>query len=290
MLYVVMVLLTFIFAGQSLFGRLYSAAYAGKGDASSVFSILYGIVVGAITLAMNGFAFAPSVPTLLLGLLNAATLYMYNMSLLSGSIRGSYGFLMICSVAGGMLVPIFYDSISHGQMLAMTEIGALVLLLASSVLMNLKGLSRSSDWKYYAWCAVLFLSNGLYGTFMNVQQEMMAGTQRSEMIIITYMAMGVAALAITAARQGRDFKQAFAMGKKAWGYAICACVAATVASNIMMYLIANFNNITFLYAFNNGSVLVVSAILAAILFREKLLPPRIAGIALASLGIVLLCL
>lgn len=290
MLYVVMVLLTFIFSGQSLFGRLYSEAYSGKGDASSVFSILYGIVVGAITLAMNGFVFTPSVPTLLLGFLNAATLYMYNMSLLSGSIRGSYSFLMICSVAGGMLVPIFYDAISHGQMLAMTEIGALVLLLASSVLMNLKGLSRSSDWRYYAWCTVLFLSNGLYGTFMNVQQEMMAGTQRSEMIIITYMAMGIAALAITAVKQGGDFKQAFAMGKKAWAFAVCACVAATVASNIMMYLIANFNNITFLYAFNNGSVLVVSAVLAAILFREKLLPPRIAGIALASLGIVLLCL
>ena len=290
MLYAVMVLLTFIFAGQSLFGRLYSEAYAGKGNASAVFSILYGIVVGVITLGINGFVFAPSVPTLLLGLLNAVTLYMYNMSLLSGSVRGSYGFLMICSVAGGMLVPIFYDAISHGEMLAMTEIGALVLLLASSVLMNLKGLSRSSDWKYYAWCAVLFCSNGLYGTFMNVQQEMMAGMQRSEMIIITYMGMGLGALAITAVQQGKAIKQAFSMGRKAWIYAVCACIAATVASNIMMYLIANFNNITFLYAFNNGSVLVVSAILAAILFREKLLPPRIAGIALASAGIVLLCL
>ena len=64
MLYAVMVLLTFIFAGQSLFGRLYSEAYAGKGNASAVFSILYGIVVGVITLGINGFVFTPSVPTL----------------------------------------------------------------------------------------------------------------------------------------------------------------------------------------------------------------------------------
>lgn len=290
MLYVVMVILTFIFAGQSMFGRLYSSAYAGKGDGSSVFSVLYGIVVGVITLAISGFAFAPSWQTLLLGAVNAVTLYMYNMSLLNGSVRGSYGFLMICSVAGGMLVPIFYDAISHGQMLAGTEIAALALLLASSVCMNLKGLSRSSDWKYYAWCAVLFCSNGLYGTFMNVQQELMGGMQRSEMIIITYMGMGLGALAAIALKHRKAIGEAFDMGKSAWMYAIFACIAATVASNIMMYLIANFKNITFLYAFNNGSVLVVSAVLAAILLKEKLLPPRIAGIALASAGIVLLCL
>ena len=292
MLYGLLVLLTFVFAGQSLFCRLYSEAYRGpdKGVASTVYSIVYGLVVGLLTLAMNGFSFAPSAATVGLGLLNAFMLYMFNASMVNGSVRGSYGFLMICSVSGGMLVPILWEAIGKGQMLKGTEIAALVLLIASAVLMNLKGLSRSSDWKYYAWCIVLFLSNGFYGTLFNIQQELMNGTQRSEMIIITYMAMGVAALAITAGKNGKRFADAFRMGRTAAIYSVVACIAATLGSNMMMYLIANFGNLTFLYAFNNGSVLVASAVLAAIIFREKLLPPRLAGIALACAGIVLLCL
>lgn len=292
MLYGLLVLLTFIFAFQSLFCRLYSEAYMGpdKGIASTVYSIIYGVVVGALSLAMNGFMFAPSAATVRLGLLNACMLYLFNASMVNGSVRGSYGFLMICSVSGGMLVPILWEAVSKGQMLAGTEIAALALLVLSAVMMNLKGLSRSSDWKYYAWCVVLFLSNGFYGTLLNIQQDVMNGTQRTEMIIITYMAMGIAALAITAVKNGKGFANAFRMGKKAAAYAVGACVAATIASNMMMYLIANFGNLTFLYAFNNGSVLVVSAVLAAIIFREKLLPPRLVGIALACAGIVLLCL
>ena len=100
-------LMILLFSFQSLFTRLYSACYAGpdKGSATSVFSVCYGVFVAAASFFLGGMSFSPSWQTVLLGLLNAGMLILYNTSIIEAGNRGSYFFLMVSSMFGGILVP-----------------------------------------------------------------------------------------------------------------------------------------------------------------------------------------
>ena len=97
-------LMVLFFSFQSLFTRLYSAHYAGPdaGKATSVFSVCYGVFIAAASFLLGGMTFAPSWQTVLFGLLNAAMLILYNTSMIEAGNRGSYSFLMVSSLFGGI--------------------------------------------------------------------------------------------------------------------------------------------------------------------------------------------
>lgn len=289
---ILIVVLTFLFSWQSLFARRYTETYAGPNasDASSIYNIVYGSVIALLTLCLASFRFAPSLPTLLLGLANAVMLTIYNHSLVKGSILGPYSFLMLCTLSGGILVPMAYNMLFMGERLSSVQILGIVLLLIAIVVMNLQGLSfrgQRPSRSFFIFCIVLFLSNGFYGQLMNIQQSVMAGAQREEMIIITFAGSALCAAAAML-RRPCDIKAGFCMGKKAAVYAALACVVATSAANLMVYLISVMDSATVLFAIDNGGVLLLSAIYSVVLFHEKATRSMIAGMLLSALSIVLL--
>ena len=79
------------------------------------------------------------------------------------------------------------------------------------------------------------------------------------------------------------------MGKKAALFALGSCVVATLASNMLMYLLGLMNT-SVLYTIDNGGVLVMSAICSCVFFKEKLHWNQILGIALAAISIVMISL
>ena len=164
--------------GQSLFCRMYTSAQNGRGAVQ--FSVLYAFLAGVCTLAIGGFRYAPSGTTLLLGALNAVMLLTYNIAMVHAGNLGSFAFLMIGVLSGGILVPMAYDLIFLGTRLNAWQIAAVAMMLVSFVMMNRDGLSGKKSGAYLAWVGVLFLVNGLYGTLMGLQQNAMEFTQRSE--------------------------------------------------------------------------------------------------------------
>ena len=68
-----------------------------------------------------------------------------------------------------------------------------------------------------------------------------------------------------------------------------SALCATIAVNLFLYTMSGIN-LTVLNVVDNGGVLVVSAILAFVLFKEKPAPRTIAGIVLSCASIVMLCL
>jgi len=292
MTHVLLILLPFLFTFQAFFCRMYSAAYQGKKSdaASGVYSIIFGFFIGLITWGLNGFSFAPSVTTVICGLMNAAILYLYNTSLVRGSVTGSYGFLTVCSMSGNMLLPVFANAVINRIPVTVIQITALVLLLISFFLLNSNSASRKVRKGYSMWCVCIFLSNGVYGIILNLQQQLCAGAQRTEMVVITYLAMAAAVLILSLFKGKNDFTADFRMGRKALLFAMISCTFATCASNLLVYLITRAKSLPLLYAMINGGMLVASTLLAAFLLKEKLTPLRIAGIVLSCAGIVLLCL
>lgn len=293
MLILPVMLMVLFFSFQSLFARLYSAHYAGEDAAQSkpVFSICYGVFIAAASLSVNGFSFSPSWQTWLLGLLNAGILLLYNTSMLEAGDRGSYSFLMVSSMFGGILVPMAAGLLFLEESLNPLQVFAVVLMLVSLVVMNLQGISlKGSSKAYYLWCGLLFLSNGLYGTVMNLQTNLLQGTQRTEMLAILFLASALAAVLAELLRgRGRRLAKGFRMGKKAAFFLFVCCASATAAANLLLYVLPQMES-SILYTIDNGGVLVLSILYSLILFHEKPRRGQVLGMAMAVISIILIYL
>ena len=101
-------LMVVLYSFQSLFTRLYSISYAGedKDRSTAVFSVCYGLIIALLSWAVNGFGFHPSLYTWLFGLINAMVLVLYNTAMIRGGNLGSYAFLMMSSLFGGIALPL----------------------------------------------------------------------------------------------------------------------------------------------------------------------------------------
>ena len=283
MLFVMIMLYSF----QSLFLRFYTASRDGKGEMQ--FSVFYGVFAGVCTLALNGFVYAPSAATLVLGLLNAGVLLTYNISMGRTGSLGSYAFMMIGVLSGGILVPMVYDALYLGNSFNWLQILAVVLMLASFVVMNLDGLKEKKSGKYLLGVLTLFFANGAYGILMNLQQTLMEFTQRNEMIITTFLGMGLVTALMAAVKSPKGFVDGFRMSRKSALFMALSGISATIAVNMLLWVMKNIN-LTVLNVVDNGGILVISSIYAFTIFKEKITLRKLLGIGMACASIVMLSL
>lgn len=277
--------LTLLFSFQSLFCRLYSSSRDGEGAVQ--FSVFYAAFVGISALAVNRFAYVPSGVTVLLGLINAMILLTYNIAMVRCSSLGSYAFMMVCSLSGGILVPMVYDALYLGYVFSAFQLAAIALILVAFVLMNLEGFAAKKNARYLLWCAILFAANGLYGVLMNLQQTLMNFTLRNEMIVTTFLGMALLTSAFQMLVARKDFLRGFQMSRRAALYAFLSALSAALAVNLMMILMKSVN-ITLLSVMDNGGVLVLSALYAFALFKEKPKPSGMLGLLLVGVGVIML--
>jgi len=282
---------------QPLFTRLYSTNYAGSdaGQSTTIFSICFGGLIGLATLVMNGFHFAPVWQTVVCGAVNAALLLLFNMSMIEAGNRGSYSFMMICSLFGCIIVPLTAGALFLGESINALQGAAIVLMLISFVVMNARSISlKGSSGAYYFWCAVHFLVNGLFATLMNLQQKLVAplgiGDQRGEMLTIIYLGMSLAVLAVQLIKNGVPYVlQGMRMGKKSFLYVVLCSVVAILGANSLLSLLSMMDS-GILYTLENGGVLILSAIFSFAIFKEKPSVDQLVGIVLAIVSIVMLSL
>ena len=292
-IYLLLAVMTVLFSWQSPCARKYTESYAGPrpGDASGVYSMLYGTVIALLTLAINGLRFAPRQSTVLLGLLCGLALIGYTTALVKASARGPYSFMMLCSLAGGLLVPMVYDMLFRGERLSAVQFFGVGLLIASAAVMNLQGLSfrggRPSR-AYFLFCLLLFLSNGSYSQLMNLQQGITGGPERAEMIVVTYGFTALATLAVWLLCRPKDLPSAFRMGRRALFWALGACAICTSATNLLLYLLSVMPSATILYAIDSGGVLALSGFYALFIFHEKPTASQVVGLIMAVTSVVIL--
>ena len=277
-----------LYSLQTLFCTLYNKNYPGKDEnASPVFCILESIAIAVFTWAWIGFKFEMSPMTLLFGVLNAVALYGYNTSLIKASSKGSYAFMNVAMLFGGILVPLLYTTVFLSDTLNWYQYAAIGLMLVSFVLMNYKEIKlKDTPWTYYVFCALLFICNGMYGTFLKMQSDYDVN-QKNEMIILTYGLMGVIAFVQLAFKEKKDTFKAFRMSKKAIFPLVLCLASAALAINILVMVIPMVNTAV-LYTVENGGVLVLSAIYSFVFFKEKPQVMTILGIVLATASITIL--
>ncbi|MBQ2273018.1 MAG: EamA family transporter [Clostridia bacterium] len=270
--------LSLLYTFQSLFAKLYSDHYTGDAKFSSpVFSVVYGFVVALITLALNGFSYHPSPATFWMGFANGLILLIYNVALIEGSRRGSYSYLMICNMTGGLVLPMVVFSIAGFEQLTFIRWIGFALTLLSFVLLNLKKGEDKPKKYFYALIILLALVNGTYGILLSVQSRIMSGAERAEMLVTTFLFAGIFSLLYLLLISRRRFTSAFRMPLKAWMFSLGSCVSAMLAVNLLMFFYS-YMSITVVNATNQCSVLALSALGSTILFKERLRPLQIVGI------------
>ncbi len=286
-------LMVVLYSLQSLFTRLYSKYYRGS-DASAavpVFSLCYGLIIALCSWVSAGFGFAPSPATWLFGALNAVILMVYNLSMIQGGRAGSYSALMLCSLSGGILVPLISGWLFLNEKLSALQLGAVALMLVSIALLNSKDFSlKGASGRFLGWCALLFFSNGLYGVVLALQARRLDGAERSEMLVILFALSALLSLAgELVSGKGRRLCQGFAMGWRSLVSLLLCCASAFVAASLALRLLTLVPS-GLLYTVDNGGVLVLSFLYAVLLFHEKPQKRETAGIALAVVSIILISL
>ncbi len=279
---------------QGLFGKTYSSAYAGnESDATPVFSVLYGLIVGLGVLGVvMGLRFEASLATWGMGIANGLMLFLYNLGVIKASRTGPFSLQSIFRLFGGVVVPMAFSLILWGEKLSGLQIAGIVVMLASFVVINLDGNAFKGIKKGYAgWVALLFTVNGLYGTLMAGQQKVMENTQGNEMIVITFLSSAIISLISLVVTRRKDTLKAFQMNGKAWGSAVGAGIVAALAVVQLMLLIGRLGDmLSVFYTVENGLVLVMTVVMSAIMFKEKLNRNVIIGIVLSVASLVMLSL
>ena len=277
-----------LYTGQNFFNKLFSGSYPGPSElASPVFSTVYGAVIALVTFLLNGCRFAPSAMTILLGIINGLVVFFYNLGMIQAARRGPYTLQILIAIFGGILLPLLFSALVWGDQVTLLQLLGIAVMLISFIALNGGGLKLSGVKKgYYAWIVCLFLANGAYGCMLDAQQRLYP-TQRNEMIILTFVSLAAISLLYLLLFHHSSLSAAYAMGRRSAAHASLSSVCAAFAVYLLMLLLQYVPSYV-LFTVNNGGVLVLSAVLSAIVLKEKLSRIACAGILLSILSLVLL--
>lgn len=280
--------LVLLYSLQTLFCKFYSDNYTGKRELSSpVLCVTQSIAIALLSLAFAGFSFKISLISFVFGALNAAVLFGYNTSLIKAGERGSYAFMNMMMLFGGIFVPLVYVSISTGEFPSIVECIAILTMIGACVLMNVENIKLGgAKLSYYVFCLLLFIFNGLYGTLLKAQEQYNA-QESQEMVIISYGLMGVIALVQLLAKEKKDTLKAFRFNKKCALFLVLFLIISGLAVNVLVLLLG-YLNAAVLYTVDNGGVMMLSALYSITLFKEKATPLKIIGIIIAVVSLCVL--
>lgn len=280
--------LVVLYSLQTLFCKFYSDNYPGKTELSSpVLCVTQSIAIALLTFAFTGFKFEISLLSFVFGALNAAVLFGYNTSLIKAGERGSYAFMNMMMLFGGIFVPLVYSSVTTGTFPSLIQCVAIFAMIVACLLMNIENIKLGgTKISYFVFCILLFLFNGLYGVLLKAQEQHSAD-ESQEMVIISYGLMGVIALVQLLFKEKRATLKAFCFNKKSAIFLILFLIISGLAVNVLVFLLKEINE-TVLYTVDNGGVMMLSAIYSITLFKEKATPLKVMGIIIAVASLCVL--
>lgn len=267
--------------------------------ASTVLTVVSGVSVVAITFFCFSFCvFTPNVHSIVIGALNAIVLFGYNYFLVKASGSGPYSIVMTFNLSGGILVPVIaalvmgWDSSWATDFQIVLNTSCIVAIIGAVYLVSQKKESAEGrqgiTLRFLLSCLGLALCNGLYGTFLTLQQQTPAAGgegNRDEMVIVTFLVAALLAFVMWLVRtKGKIFPH-FRQSKASLGFLIATSIVFALAINLIVIIIPHFDT-TILYTLDNSSVLVMSVLISAIFFHERLSAKNILGIALMCAALV----
>ncbi len=298
-----------MFAGQIVFTKFYQARSGGSRRASFLYPVLAGGISTLFFLCLNGFHVEVSGFTLLMAAMLA---FFTSVTVILGVVAVSYGRMAVYSLflmLGGMLLPFFYGLIFLNEALSVCRGIGIVLLIVSLILPVLKGGEKQSGGNkkiFILLCLFIFVCNGGTSIVSKIHAIDPRATGTNDFLILAFAFVTVMSAIVygvyylverkkqssadSLSTGGDSAPAAQRTGKKTL-LILLAFVAGYAISNglgsMLQLICAESVPASALYPFTSGGTVVLSTIAGRVIFREKLSPLVLAGIALAFVATVL---
>lgn len=277
---------------QSILTRFYSTSYPGRKDlCSPIFTVASGLVLVLVTACLAGFQFNATQPTVIIGLINALALVLYNSSMLKASANGPYSVTVVFMIAGGIVIPAIVSAF-WGDDLNWVKIVSIIVVLISVYMISYKdGESYLNKKIFFLSCAGLFVGNGVYGSLIDVHSRMTTPVgmnttpEREEFLIITYSCAVLISAVMLLFKLKGDFHALKEQNKTSLAFLGAASVVIAAAVNLVVFTIG-FVDTTILYTFDNSCVFLLSVLFSCFVFKEKLTRLNIIGCVTLCVALV----
>ena len=276
-----------LYTAQSLLCRKYAECYPGKPElASPVFTIVSGLIVAFVSVALRWFVLHVQLPTVLLGLANALVLFGYNICLIRASQTGPYSILMVFSIAGGILIPTAAATVFFRDRLSLPRLAAILVILLAVFLISRRPGERAGGRRGFLFlCAGLGICNGLYGTLLDVQQRVTGVEEKEMMVALTYFAAACLAAGFLTFRTSGKPGGAMRQTPRSLFWMLVCSVTVAAAIHVLALLISAVD-VSVLYTFDNAGVFCLSVIASCVFFRERLTKGNLIGCILMCAALV----
>ena len=288
--FLLVLLLISIYTGQSFFCKLYTKRYPGDPEATTpVFSVVSGLLtaLAAFGFALFSLPFHWNWQIIAMGVANSIILALYNHAMVKASECGPYSIQMSLMLSGGILLPAFISYV-YGEGLKPLGWLFVAVIVVSVFLVSKKKDERlfSGSGRFWLFCLVLFITNGLYGAILAHQGAYEAtAASKNELIICTFGLSGLINFVLGLIRRKRKFLSDFKQSRSSLLLLLLCSLCTSSAIILLAALINNGINTTLLFTFDNAGVLFFSVICSAIILKERLSVLNWIGCASMALGL-----
>lgn len=279
--YILILLAVACFAAQFAFTKLYEGA-AGQTATASLVMLVGTSLVGALIFFCAGGFYVSFSPISTLWAASFAVImipyYMIGIKVLS---LGSLAIYSMFMMLGGMLVPFFYGILFLSEPITVGKAAGTVLLTVFIVLQAVWQKSSDGEKKggktkylFFILCLVIFFINGMTGVIAKAH-SISAGAVDEASFTATYCAMtailSLLILLISCLKNGREKAKIIKGALKAKPLAVMALLgAAAYGGNFLQLLAADKVPASVQFPLVSGGVIVLSALVSALIFREKI--------------------
>ena len=283
--YIIIMLAVCSFAAQFAFTKIFESSIKQTTLTSLVMLVVTSIIGTVLYLAVGLFRVEFSWFSFIWAAALAVIMIPYYMIGIKVLSLGSLAIYSMFMMLGGMLVPFFYgilflnEDISWGKVCGCILLTAFIIYQAVSQQSNetetASAQQKNTKWLFFILCLVIFFINGMTGVIAKAHQ--IGGEAAIDEISFTVISCGLTALfsGIMLALQfiKGDRKEKLAQIKETFQFkpmwAMIAIGATTYTGNFLHLKAAEKVPASVQFPLVSGGVIVLSALVSAFIFREK---------------------
>ena len=282
--YVIILLAVFCFAGQFAFTKLYEGAVKQTTVTSLVMLVVTSVIGTVLYLFIGGFRVEFSSISVFWAVLFALVMIPYYMIGIKVLSLGSLAIYSMFMMLGGMLVPFFYgvfflrESVSVAQVIGTVLLTGFIILqaISQSDSNTTTGGKQSAKTKvtFFVLCLIIFFLNGLTGVIAKAHQISESSVDEVSFTVISCALTAIFSmilLAVEFLRNRKEKRRQVMTTLKIKPMGIMVLIGATTyTGNFLHLLAANDVPASVQFPLVSGGVIVLSALVSALFFKEKI--------------------
>ncbi len=286
--YVLIMLAVGCFVAQFAFTKVYEGSLKQTTVTGLVMLVAMGLIGTVLYLFVGVFQVHFSLFSVLIAIVYALVMIPYYMIGLKVISFGSLAVYSLFMMLGGMLVPFFYGVLFLGEKPSISQLVGTFVLVACIALQSMgqrsgesgesgENVEKTSKRKilFFVLCLLIFFLNGMTGVLAKIHQIGNNSVDEVSFTVISCFFIALLSFAMFAVvlftkRRGEKIIQAKTTLKRKPLLAIVALSVASHTGNFFILKAASRVPASLQFPMISGGVIVLSALVSAFVFREKL--------------------